>query len=937
MGLSFEFSNILGAVYHRGTIKYGPDGSSIFSPVGNKIIMYDLKSNRYDSLPVQVNYNINQISIHPNGSIMLASSEKSHLYIISLAAGKLLHFKEYKTFPIISHVSFSPDGRYYCISGDNMVLIYITPGSHVAGRGREIMPFRVYRKFRVNHDQIQDITWSGDSRLLCVASRDTSLNIFTISEQQMDVIHLRGHTDAIVRCFFANTSPHDKQLYSLTKNCHLSIWDELSDNDDDNENQDDEDQPQEDDQPNRKRMKKKMRYQRSSKHYLRLTTDPEDLKEVRHKITTAYITSADFNQNAKILAVGYNTGHYALYEMPTATLIYELDSKFGMINSVAINPTGDWIAFGSSIDPETDKLNANNRTQSRLFVFEWQSKSNILDQVGSGATMTNMHECASYSLDGTYIVSGNLAGRIKVWSAINGETIATFGEEHNGPIKSLKFAPNKSGKVIVSASLDGTIRAYDLNKYKNFRTFQSPVVERRPEFISLDIDSSGEFIAAGTYNYFEIYLFSLQTGKFLEYLTGHEGPVSGVAFSPNTNILVSSSWDTTARIWNLFEGSNGQRDVIEFADEVITVAFRPDGNQFAVSTRNGLIALFNPHTVEQMGTSIEGSSDLGSTQLITEVSRDNRKYFLTLNYSADGTYIIAGGNSNHICIYHANQKVLVKKIALTFNMSMDGVFDYVSNRRKNEFGFSLEALNSRTDERGDKPIKLPGVRSGDLGERQAMPIIAAYQVVFSPAMRSFAAATTEGVLLYSLDATRNFNPYKLVVGVDPTSIKRALKTRCYGQAFVEALQLNDKLILQEVIETIPTSEMDAIVASLEIDYVKRTLDFISQVIPKTKHIEYYLSMTKGILYRHGVTMKQLPSRETGSIVRNLHQNFHRQLMDMKKNCDHSKYSLKYLTRNLDKVSVCEDDADVEDSDEEMNGQIDEEMDEDQPQCEGGSD
>lgn len=919
MRLSFEFTNILGGVYHRGSIKFGPDGSSVFSPVGNKIVIYDLKSNKSSALPLQVNHNINRITIHPKGTILLAASEKSHLFMISLTSGKLLHLKDYKSFQTITHLSFSPDGRYYCVCGGNLALIYITPGSLIAGKGREITPFRLLKKYRVNHDTILDVTWSADSNFVCIASQDNSLNIFNILDQDKNVVHLRGHTDTILSCYFANKSHSDRQLFSLTKNCQLFIWDEKKD-DGDNEN----DEQHNDEKKNEsiddseqpvKKIKKGLRYYRSAKHYLRLAPEPEESKSEKVRRSSAFISSSCYNENAKLLVVGYNTGHYSLYELPDVNLIYDLDSNSGSIDSISINYTGDWIAFGSSVDPEVDRDAGTNKTQSRLLVWEWQSKSHILDQTGSGATMSNLHECVSYSLDGTHVVSGNLSGRIKVWSTLTGETVATFGDEHNGPIKSIKFAPNKSGKVIISASLDGTLRAYDLNKFKNFRTFQSPVPEKRPEFICLDVDSTGEFIAAGTYNYFEIYLYSLQTGKFLEYLTGHEGPVTGVAFSPVTNLLVSTSWDYTIRIWNLFEGSKCMRDTITMTNEIITVAFRPDGLQFAVSLRNGHIAFFDPQTTDQLGAPIEGVGDLGTTQFETEISRDSKKYFITLNYSADGTYLIAAGKSNFICIYHVKEKILIKKIAVTFNMSLDGIFDYVSNRKRSEFGFNLELLEQRKEERTLKPIQLPGVRKGDLGDRNVKPVIAVYQIVFSPTMRSFAAATTEGVLIYSLDVTRHFDPYKLAIDVDPSSVRRALKIREFGSALVQAIRLNDKNLFMEVIEKVDQNEIDSIITTLQLDFVKRTLDFIGQALTDTRHVEYYLLWTKAILYRHGLALKNLPSNEITPTIRGLHQSCHRIFREIKTNCDYCHYSLDFLTRmsdRLDSVEQTEEVMEIED-------------------------
>jgi WD40 repeat protein len=41
---------------------------------------------------------------------------------------------------------------------------------------------------------------------------------------------------------------------------------------------------------------------------------------------------------------------------------------------------------------------------------------------------------------------------------------------------------------------------------------------------------------------FEIVVWSVQTGKVLDVLTGHTGPISAVAFNPTSQILASVSW-----------------------------------------------------------------------------------------------------------------------------------------------------------------------------------------------------------------------------------------------------------------------------------------------------------------------------------------------------------------------------------------------------------
>ena len=50
-------------------------------------------------------------------------------------------------------------------------------------------------------------------------------------------------------------------------------------------------------------------------------------------------------------------------------------------------------------------------------------------------------------------------------------------------------------------------------RYRNFRTFTSP---RPVQFACVALDSSGEFIAAGGHDVFEIYLWSIKIGRLLE-------------------------------------------------------------------------------------------------------------------------------------------------------------------------------------------------------------------------------------------------------------------------------------------------------------------------------------------------------------------------------------------------------------------------------------
>jgi periodic tryptophan protein 2 len=124
------------------------------------------------------------------------------------------------------------------------------------------------------------------------------------------------------------------------------------------------------------------------------------------------------------------------------------------ISTVAVNPTGEWLAFGCS-------------ALGQLLVWEWASETYVLKQQGHFFDVN----CLAYSPDGQLIATGGDDGKLKIWNTHSGFCFVTFSE-HTAPITTVEFST--SGTVVVSASLDGTVRAYDLVRYRNFRTLTSP-------------------------------------------------------------------------------------------------------------------------------------------------------------------------------------------------------------------------------------------------------------------------------------------------------------------------------------------------------------------------------------------------------------------------------------------------------------------------------
>lgn len=78
--------------------------------------------------------------------------------------------------------------------------------------------------------------------------------------------------------------------------------------------------------------------------------------------------------------------------------------------------------------------------------------------------------------------------------------------------------------------------------------------------------------------------------------------------------------------------------------------------------------------------------------------------------------------------------------------------------------------------------------------------------------RSFAACTTEGLLIYSLDDTIMFDPFQLGVDITPAGIRAQVAKGEMGDALTMALRLNQSELIAEVVEATPVEEGRSIVA-----------------------------------------------------------------------------------------------------------------------------
>nr|AAI28481.1 Pwp2 protein [Mus musculus] len=859
MKFAYRFSNLLGTVYRCGNLNFTHDGNSVISPVGNRVTVFDLKNNRSNTLPLATKYNIKCVGLSPDGRLAIIVDEGGAALLVSLVCRSVLHHFHFKGS--VHSVSFSPDGRKFVVTKGNIAQMY-----HAPGKKREFNAFVLDKTYFGPYDETTCIDWTDDSKCFVVGSKDMSTWVFG-AERWDNLIYyaLSGHKDAIVACFFESNS---LDLYSLSQDGALCVWQcdtppeglrlkaprgwkadilqrEKEEEEEDEEEGDRETTIRGKTTPAEQERVGKVKYSRLAKYFLNKEGDFNNL------------TSAAYHKKTHLLVTGFASGIFHLHELPEFNLIHSLSISDQRVASVAINSSGDWIAFGCS-------------GMGQLLVWEWQSESYVLKQQGHFNSMVAL----AYSPDGQYIVT---------------------------------------------SSLDGTVRAFDLHRYRNFRTFTSP---RPTQFSCVAVDSSGEIVSAGAQDSFEIFVWSMQTGRLLDVLSGHEGPVSGLCFNPMKSILASASWDKTVRLWDMFD-SWRTKETLTLTSDALAVTFRPDGAELAVATLNSQITFWDPENAVQVG-SIEGRHDLktGRKELdkITAKHSAKGKAFTTLCYSADGQSILAGGMSKFVCLYHVREQILVKRFELSCNLSLDAMEEFLNRRKMTEFG-NLALIDQDAGEENGVAVPLPGVRKGDMSSRHFKPEIRVTSLRFSPTGRCWAATSTEGLLIFSLDAQMLFDPFELDTSVTPGRIREALRQREFTRAILMAFRLNEKKLAQEALEAVPQNEIEVVSTSLPELYVVKVLEFLAASFEESRHLEFYLIWTQKLLMSHGQRLKSRAGQLL-PVVQFLQKGLQRHLDDVSKLCDWNRFNIQYvlavskqrgMKRTLEPVDT-EEDSDASDED-----------------------
>ncbi|KAJ6595893.1 Dip2/Utp12 family-domain-containing protein [Mycena vulgaris] len=239
-----------------------------------------------------------------------------------------------------------------------------------------------------------------------------------------------------------------------------------------------------------------------------------------------------------------------------------------------------------------------------------------------------------------------------------------------------------------------------------------------------------------------------------------------------------------------------------------------------------------------------------------------------------------------------------------------GVFGQQEGQRGGDQRRPHRSRGDESDLEDRLDVSLPGASkgTGDMSIRRYRQEARTKCVRFSPTGRAWAAASTEGLLIYSLDDTVTFNPFNLSMDLTPQAVLDVLAAREYLKALVMAFRLNEKPLIHRVYESVPRGDIRLVARQLPVVYVPLLLRFVAEHLARSPHLEFDLLWANTLLMAHGRHLRDR-SAEYASVFRVLQKGLADFEQSISRLCEENISTLAYLL-DQSKVKHAEGDVDM---------------------------
>jgi len=280
----------------------------------------------------------------------------------------------------------------------------------------------------------------------------------------------------------------------------------------------------------------------------------------------AVVTGVSISADGRTIAAATDDHRVTIWDAASAELKGRFEDHADWVQSVVVSHDGDAVASGAG---DRSLCMWDVAEQKRLFqlpVFEnaiaavslhpnnqqiavvgFCDSLRIINTSTGQVSQELVCPCGdvrtvAFSRDGERMAVAGRNGKIRVWNVTSGareRDIETDGRR----IRALSFSPD--GRWVAAAGSSPMIRIFDATTGQVVMTLNT----RPAKVYALVFVDDRRLATGGTDNC--IHLWDLESRQVTSRLVGHTGTVGALACDGSGTVLVSGSYDTTLRIWNL--------------------------------------------------------------------------------------------------------------------------------------------------------------------------------------------------------------------------------------------------------------------------------------------------------------------------------------------------------------------------------------------------